>query len=78
MISWAWVNPWTAIGTLLLTGLVLGWMSAVWLMWQAGSKFFSFLTAMFGAAVISVAVMSYISYQSWVEPEESEINLLGR
>ncbi len=78
MLSWALLNPWMAVGMLLLTGVVLGWMGAVWLTWTMESKLFSFMLVVVGVMLIFTSVMGYGAYQSWVGPAATELNELGR
>lgn len=76
-LAWAVLNPWTAVGLGVLAVIFLGWIVAVCLSWMLEARMMSVSIAVFGAAVIVLAGLSYTAYQSWVEPKP-DVQMLGR
>jgi len=76
-IAWAVLNPWTAVALVAVAVIFLLWIVAVCLVWMMESRMLSATIAVFGAAVIVLAGLSYMAYQSWAEPKP-DIHMLGR
>jgi hypothetical protein len=73
VITWLLLHLWIAAAL----ALFLLWVAAVCLAWMIEMKWHSVCIAVFGAAIITLGVLSYTTYQSWTE-RKPDVQMLGR